>query len=122
MDLLHVCLNVADADRAEDWYVDQLGFERTREFTTADGTTRNVYLAADNGAEIQLSETEGETDLEAGTLYDHVAISVGSVDDTIEAMDHYGIVREPVDLPEAGARIAFVKDPDGHHVELIEPL
>jgi len=31
-------------------------------------------------------------------------------------------VKEPGDQPEAGARTAFVKDPDGHAVELIEPL
>jgi lactoylglutathione lyase len=122
MDLLHVCLNVADADRTADWYVDQLGFERSWEFTTPDGETRNVYVAADNGAELQLSETEGETSFEAGTLFDHVAVSVESVDETFESLDHHGVVKEPGDQPAAGARTAFVKDPDGHVVELIEPL
>lgn len=120
MDLLHTCLNVADADETADWYVEELGFERTREFTAGD--TRNVYVAADNGAELQLSETEGETTFEAGTLYDHVAVSVESVDDTFAAIDHFGVVREPDDVPAAGARVAFVSDPDGHTVELVEPL
>jgi lactoylglutathione lyase len=122
MDLLHVCLNVADADRAADWYVDRLGFERSWEFTTPDGETRNVYVAAADGAELQLSETEGETDFEAGTLWDHVAVRVEGVDATFEEVDHHGVIEEPGDQPAAGARTAFVKDPDGHHVELIEPL
>lgn len=122
MDLLHVCLNVANADETADWYVDELGFEPSWEFTTNDGKTRNVYVAADDGTELQLSDTTGETSFEAGTLYDHVAVSVEDVDATFEAMDHFGVVKEPGDQPAAGARTAFVKDPDGHVVELIEPL
>ncbi|MFB6172046.1 MAG: VOC family protein [Haloarculaceae archaeon] len=122
MDLLHTCLNVADADATADWYVEELGFERSWEFTTEDGATRNVYVAADNGTELQLSETEGETTFEDGTLFDHVAVSVADVDATFESMDHFGVVTEPGDQPAAGARTAFVKDPDGHVVELISPL
>lgn len=122
MDLLHVCLNVADADRTADWYVEQFGFERSWEFTTEDGSTRNVYVAADNGVEIQLSETEGETEIETGTAWDHVAFGVEDVDHTFETIDHFGVVDEPGDQPAAGARTAFVEDPDGHHVELVQPL
>lgn len=122
MDILHTCLNVADAERAAEWYVEQLGFERSWEFTTEDGTTRNVYVAADNGTELQLSETEGETEFDAGTAWDHVAISVSDVDRTFEEIDHFGVVKEPGDQPAAGARTAFVEDPDGHHVELVQPL
>jgi lactoylglutathione lyase len=122
MDLLHLCLNVSDADRAADWYVEQFDFERSWEFTTEDGSTRNVYVAADNGVEIQLAETEGETSLESGTAWDHVAVSTEDVDHAFESIDHFGVVKEPGDQPAAGARTAFVKDPDGHHVELVQPL
>jgi lactoylglutathione lyase len=121
MDLLHLCLNVADADRAENWYVEQLGFERSWEFTTEDGATRNVYVAADNGVEIQLSETEG-SEIESGTAWDHVAVGVEDVDRAFESIDHFGVVNEPGDQPAAGTRTAFVKDPDGHHVELVQSL
>ena len=44
------------------------------------------------------------------------------VDAAFEAIDHHGVRKEPADQPEAGARTAFVLDPDGHAVELIEPL
>lgn len=122
MEILHTCLNVADADRTADWYVEQLGFERSWEFTTADGDTRNVYVSDDAGVEFQLSDTEGEEPSDDGDRYDHVAVGVDDVDETFEAIDHHGVVKEPGDQPEAGARTAFVKDPDGHAVELIEPL
>jgi lactoylglutathione lyase len=122
MEILHTCLNVADADRTADWYVEQLGFERSWEFTTADGETRNVYVADEAGVEFQLSDTEGEEPSADGDRYDHVAVGVEDVDATFEAIDHHGVVKEPGDQPEAGARTAFVNDPDGHAVELIEPL
>lgn len=121
MDLLHLCLNVTDAERAADWYVEQLGFERSWEFTTEDGATHNVYVAADNGVELQLSETEGEK-IQSGTAWDHVAVSTDDVDSAFEEIDHFGVVKEPGDQPAAGARTAFVKDPDGHHVEFVQPL
>jgi lactoylglutathione lyase len=49
-------------------------------------------------------------------------VRVEGVDATFEEVDHHGVIEEPGDQPAAGARTAFVKDPDGHHVELIEPL
>jgi lactoylglutathione lyase len=122
MDALHMCLNVSDADRAAAWYVENLGFEESWEFTSSDGGTRNVYVADSNGFELQLSDTEGKETFEAGTAWDHVAVGVDDVDAAVESIDHHGVVEPPGDQPEAGARTAFVEDPDGHVVELIEPL
>jgi lactoylglutathione lyase len=122
MDLMHVCLNVADADRAAAFYTSQLGFEESWSFVTADGATENRYVVADNGVEIQLSETEGETEFEQGTAWDHLAVAVEDVDAAFDRIDHHGVVQEPADNHEAGARTAFVRDPDGHVVELVQPL
>jgi lactoylglutathione lyase len=122
MEILHTCLNVADADRTADWYVEQLGFERSWEFTTPDGDTRNVYVCDDAGVEFQLSDADGEEPSADGDRYDHVAVGVADVDATFESIDHHGVVKPPADQPAAGARTAFVNDPDGHTVELIEPL
>ena len=121
MEVLHTCLNVADADRTADWYVEQLGFERSWEFTTEDGATRNVYVADERGIEFQLSDTEGEQPAESGDLYDHVAVKVDDVDAAFDRIDNHGVRKRPGDQPEAGARTAFIEDPDGHVVELIEP-
>jgi lactoylglutathione lyase len=121
MDLIHVCLNVADAEESIAFY-EQFGFERSWSFTTPDGETENRYVVADNGAELQLAETEGETEFEQGTAWDHVALGVDDVDATLDAIDHYGVVEEPSPQPAAGAYTAFIEDPDGHVVELVEPL
>ena len=121
MDLIHVNVNVADAEKTIAFY-EQFGFEKSWDFETADGRTHNQYIAADNGVELQLSETEGETEFELGAAWDHLAIAVDDVDQVFEEIDHHGVDKEPGDQPEAGARTAFVRDPDGRRVELVQPL
>lgn len=115
-------MNVANVDRSVEFYTTQLGFEESWSFVTTDGVTENRYVAADNGIELQLSQSEGETDFTDGTLWDHVAVRVDSVDEEFDRIDHYGVVKEPGDQPAANARTAFIEDPDGHVVELVEPL
>jgi lactoylglutathione lyase len=122
MGILHVCLNVSDADRSVAWYTENLDFEASWGFESPDGETVNRYVADENGVELQLSEGEGREPSDAGDLWDHVAVKVDDVDAAFGAVDHNGVVEEPCDQPAAGARTAFVKDPDGHVVELIEPL
>lgn len=122
MSFLHVCLNVADADRTAEWYTDQLGFEYSWEFSSPDGTTRNVYVTDENGVEIQLADTEGQNTFEHGTAYDHLAVQVDDVDAAFDRIEHHGVVEDPIDQEAPGARTAFIRDPDGHIVELIEPL
>ena len=64
MDILHMCLNVANASVT---FYEQFGFEESWSFTSVDGTTENRYVAHENGVEIQLSETEGEDTFEQRT-------------------------------------------------------
>jgi lactoylglutathione lyase len=122
MDLLHTCLNVADVERSLEFYTEELDFDESWSFESADGRTLHQYVAADNGVELQLSDTEGRSDFERGTAWDHLAVSVENVDEAFENIDHDGVVQEPADQPAADARTAFVEDPDGHVVELIESL
>ncbi|MFQ3320230.1 MAG: lactoylglutathione lyase [Natronomonas sp.] len=122
MDILHTCLNVSDVERSIEWYTENLEFEESWGFETPDGETVNRYVADDNGVELQLSDTEGQTPAEAGDLWDHLAVKVDDVDAAFEEIDDHGVVKEPADQPAAGARTAFLKDPDGHVIELIEPL
>jgi lactoylglutathione lyase len=122
MAILHTCLNVADADRAVDWYTENLDFEESWGFETPDGETVNRYVADGNGVELQFSDTDGEAPAEAGDLWDHLAVKVEDVDAAFEEIDHHGVVKKPADQPAAGARTAFIEDPDGHVIELIEPL
>lgn len=122
MDLIHVCLNVADASESVDWYEEQFDFEETWAFETSDGDTVNRYVSGPGGVELQISDTKGEEPTEHGDGFDHLAIGVENVDEALEQIDHHGIVQPPKDQPAAGARTAFVEDPDGYVIELVESL
>lgn len=121
MEFLHTCLNVADVERSLEWYTEQLGFEETWGFETEDGETENRYVAADNGVELQLSETDGVTPTESGDRWDHIAVKVDDVDAAFEEIENHGVRSEPEDQAIVPARTAFIEDPDGHVVELVEP-
>ena len=122
MGILHTCLNVSDVERSVEWYTENLEFEESWGFETEDGETVNRYVADEDGVELQLSDTEGQTPSEDGDQWDPFAVKVADVDAAFEAIDHHGVRKGPGDQPAAGARTAFVLDPDGHAVELIEPL
>ena len=117
--ILHVCLNVADADESVEFY-EQLGFEESWSFETEDGRTTNRYVTDGEGTELQFSDAEGEDEFDVGSAWDHLAVGVDDVDATFEDLDHYGAVQDPARNESADAYTAFVKDPDGHVAELIE--
>lgn len=120
MDIVHTCLNVGDAEASVQWYVGQLGFKETWSFETSDGETVNHFVASPNGMEIQLSDTEGQKLTEHGDAFDHFAVAVDDLDTAFADIDNHGVVQEPQVQPATGSRTAFVKDPDGHIIELVE--
>lgn len=122
MEVIHICLNVTDVAESVAFYTEQLGFTETWSFESADGQTENRYVACDDGVELQLSETDGLTPNEAGTLWDHLAIAVDDVDERFSDIENHGVVDEPSDQPAADARTAMITDPDGHVIELVEPF
>lgn len=112
MEFAHVCVSVDDLDRSRQFYVEELGLE------PVDAPGPDLFVEAGNGIPIQLREG---TDDGNGTL-DHLAFVVSDVNDAVETVDHSGLERAPEDLVETGVRTAFVRDPDGISVELIEYL
>lgn len=116
---IHLCLNVADADESQAFY-EQFGFEYSRSFEFAGAENR--YVVDENGIELQLKDDPDVTAVDVGDAWDHLALGVDSVDDELERIEHHGIVNGPMDVEQAGARVVFFEDPDGHVVELVEPL
>jgi lactoylglutathione lyase len=85
----------------------------------------NVFMGLPGGDPIlELTYNHGVTDYELGTGYNHIALAVGDLDGTLAALATQGISPEkPPYRPggrTTGSRIAFVRDPDGYRVELIE--
>lgn len=119
MDVLHTAIRVDDVEGMKAFYTEGLGLERTREFER-DGVT-NYFLAGESDTEIQFRYGDGVSAGSAAGGFDHTAIAVEDIDDAVDRLvaDYGGEVEEEPTAFE-DVRIAFVADPDGYVVELIE--
>lgn len=127
MKLLHTMVRVGDLSRSIDFYTNVLGMKLLRK---TDVPAHNYTLAfvgygagnADGSAEIELTYNYGVATYEPGTAFGHFAIGVKNVADTCERIRACGgvVTREPGPVKGGSTVIAFVQDPDGYKIELIE--
>jgi lactoylglutathione lyase len=122
MDVIHTALWVDDLDAMRSFYVDALGLDEHHSFTFRG--TENVYVGGDHG-EIQFRYDPDRTapvDPDRET-FDHVAVGVADVDaafeDLVAAADP-AVIEPPMTVEQAGTRVAFVEDPAGYVLELVE--
>ncbi len=124
MDVIHTALWVSDLDRTSEFYEDVLGLEFRSQFTGDDGVV-NYYVGTEAGAELQFKTDPDDDDPVTPAEIDHVALAVEDTDaefDRIVDAADPEIVREPVTVDAANARVAFFEDPDGYVVELVESV
>jgi lactoylglutathione lyase len=122
VDLIHTCYRITDPDRSIAFY-EALGFEKRRELPIRDEAI-NYFLGirGRNGPELELTHNFGVDSYELGTGYGHIAVTVDDIEAVLAALAEKGIEPEkpPYRVREGGSLIAFVRDPDGYRVELIE--
>ena len=123
--LIHTCYLVSDIDRSLAFYA-ALGFSESFRFSTLDGGLSVFMNLALDGSEprLELAHHPGIRSDETGSGFGHVAITTVDLDAALVALARDGIEPEkpPRALREGGNRICFVRDPDGHRLELIERL
>jgi lactoylglutathione lyase len=129
MRLLHTMLRVGHLQRAVDFYTQVLGMTLLR---TTDRPEQKYTLAFlgygrnPEHAEIELTYNHGVDKYELGTAYGHIAIGVTDVAATCQAVRDKAsalggaITREPGPVKGGNTVIAFITDPDGYKIELIE--
>ena len=125
MRILHTMLRVGDLQRSIDFYTKVLGMKLLR---TSDNPEYKYTLAfvgygnTPDHAELELTYNYGEDKYEMGTAYGHIAISANVIYATCELVRAHGgnVSREPGPVKGGSTEIAFVTDPDGYKVELIE--
>lgn len=124
MRILHTMLRVGDLDRAIDFYTCILGMKllRKSENTEYQYTLAFVgYGDEKDEAVIELTYNWGVTEYEMGGAFGHIAIEADDIYATCEAIRAAGgtITREPGPVKGGTTEIAFVQDPDGYKIELI---
>jgi lactoylglutathione lyase len=118
----HVMIRVADLHESLDWYTTHLDYEE-KDRHEGDGFTI-VYLGPDDmhedGAMLEITHNEGEVP-ELGDAWGHIAVRVpeGDLEASYEQLMEEG-VEDYRDPESCGGRYAFVKDPDGHEVEIVQ--
>jgi lactoylglutathione lyase len=120
-ELIHTCYRIGDIDRSVSFY-EALGFEEIRRMPIRDEAI-NVFMGLPgDGARLELTYNHGVDSYELGTGYNHIAISAEDLDGTLGRLAEQGIEPEkpPYTVRAGGNRIAFVRDPDGYRIELIE--
>ena len=127
MQLLHTMLRVGDMQRSIDFYTEVIGMDLLRTTERPDQGYTLAFVAFRGGnengeAELELTYNHGVPDYDLGTAYGHIALGVESVAGTCERIRSAGgnITREPGPVKGGTTVIAFVEDPDGYKVELIE--
>lgn len=129
MRILHTMLRVGNLQRAIDFYTQVLGMQllRTTERPEQKYSLAFVgYGTNPDHAEIELTYNHGVESYELGNAYGHIAIGVRDVVATCNAVRERAaslggaITREPGPVKGGNTVIAFISDPDGYKIELIE--
>ena len=125
--LLHTMLRVGDLDRSIAFYTQILGMNMIRTIDRPDQKYTNAFLGFGRGnldgeAEIELTYNYGVTRYAIGTAYAHIAIGVPDAAAACERIRKAGgsVIREAAPVKGGTTVIAFIQDPDGYKVELIE--
>lgn len=125
MRLLHTMLRVGNLERSLRFYCEVLGMKllRQKEYPTGEFTLAFIgYGDEADHTVIELTYNWGREQYELGDAYGHIAIGVDDIYATCDDIKDLGgkVTREPGPMKHGSTVIAFVEDPDGYKIELIQ--
>ena len=129
--ILYTMVRVSDLELSIEFYKNVLGMKELRRESFTEGRFTLVFIGfgdESKNAVIELTYNWDKNRYEHGTSFGHVALAVNDIYAAVQRMKSLGVnvVREPGPMnhvaDETGQRevIAFIKDPDGYSIELIE--
>ncbi|MBR0658787.1 lactoylglutathione lyase [Neoroseomonas oryzicola] len=126
---LHTMIRVGNLDRSIKFYTELLGMKELRRRDVPDGKYTLAFLGygegnAEGQGEIELTYNYGVEKYEQGNAFGHLAVGVPDVAAACEAVRAGGgkVTREAGPVKFGTTIIAFVEDPDGYKIELIQRM
>lgn len=124
--LLHTMLRVGNLDKSIAFYSGLLGMKLLRRQDYPEGEYTLAYLGykdEDESAVIELTYNWGKERYDLGTAFGHIALAADDVYATCAALAAQGVTIPRMPGPmkdDASIVIAFIEDPDGYKIELIQ--
>ena len=125
MRVLHTMLRVGNLEKSLQFYCEILGMKliRQKDYPGGEFTLAFVgYGDESENAVIELTYNWGTEKYDLGNGYGHIALGVNDIYSACDKIKAQGgnVVREPGPMKHGSTVIAFVEDPDGYKVELIQ--
>ena len=122
MKILHTCLNVSNMDKSIEFYREHLGLTFVSRREVKENNAEIAFMKDESGGAIELTHWRDKKTLTEGDNFDHIAFAVEQIDSVVEKLRAKGvtIAMEPFSLQGSTSKIAFIKDPDGNWLELIQ--
>ena len=125
MKLLHTMIRVNDLDESIRFYCDLLGMQLLRKKEYPSGRFTLAFVGYGSEAEtavVELTYNWDTHEYDVGNAFGHLAVGVDDIYATCETLRGKGakIVREPGPMKHGSTEIAFVEDPNGYKIELIQ--
>jgi len=122
---LHTMLRVGDLQRSLDFYTKGFGMMEIRRRDVPDGKYTLAFVGygpEESNTLLELTYNYGTESYDQGTAFGHLAIGVPDVYATTETLRGLGakVTREPGPVKFGTTVIAFVEDPDGYKIELVQ--
>jgi lactoylglutathione lyase len=122
---LHTMLRVRDLDASVKFYTELLGMKELRRNEVPAGEYTLAFIGYGDEKShtvLELTYNLGKDHYELGTAFGHLALGVPDIYATVESLRAAGakIAREPGPVKFGTTVIAFIEDPDGYKIELIE--
>lgn len=119
----HVAIKVKDLDKSLDYYINKLGFPEMMRLTKDDGSVWLVYLRITDEQYLEVfpgADSDRAPGWDANGL-NHVCLTVDNIDPVLEQIAAAGIeLLLPLKTAIDGNRQAWLEDPDGNRIELME--
>ena len=125
MRLLHTMLRVGNLQKSIDFYCNVLGMKLLRQKDYPNGKFTLAFVGygdESSNAVIELTYNWDTDSYDLGNGYGHIALGVDDIYGTCEKIQSLGgkVTREPGPMKHGSTVIAFVEDPDGYKIELIQ--